>query len=480
MNSRACFDSDSGSPVSIESYGHLSDILPSPLSKRCESDRNDGKIRRKVINDDSSFNCSKCVEPVSTLCGSNEADFLFGAVDYDDDNPEMLVFNYGCDENMFWINGDTDPSDEIQLGRGMRSNRVHTLQMVDPLIKKEDPVRSRKSDRIDPPTKITNSFAKIITLRFFVILEVFALRCAFDHLRRATYRNFKNLSKLSRSSSLRFEQKQMEASFYNAPHIIKRMGYSVDQRRNRVLLVKTLRSWRAIAVTASKLRQKYYIMMIVNRWKLYTDECIDLRRKRDISLLHWATSICKKSFDVLKLHAINCKGERRLAIALQNKVRRVRLSCERDASLRFDAPSMPDSKFKVNPREVLSENLVPLARNYWFDSSTSTSNTRRNFLSQHSQPSPFLLSSLPSDKLTAVLAGIGKPRSRIFLGGQADSSVKNTKDYYQVRFLTASVVDDMISIIEHRDSAAGTGFSRRNQYRFRNAAPQNFHRRYLI
>ena len=477
MNSSACFDSGLESPVSIQSYGDLSDILPPRPSERYESDLDDVHIQRNVSNDDTRIDWPECVEPVSALCGINDANYLYGTVDYCNDDLQMFMIDYSCDENML-RDGDTDVLGEIQLDRDMRSDRIYSSHEFDPSTKKEDPImRSNihkhwKSERIDPPAKN----AKSVTHQFFVILEVFVLRCAFDHLRRAKCTNEDtvcNLNKrrgslspkLSRSSSLRTEQKQPETSPYNVPHAIERMRYNLDERRNQVLVVhrqvlkKALQSWRATVATASKLRQKYYLMMIVNRWQLYTDECVDLRRKRDIALLHWASFRCKKSFDVLKLYAKQSKEQKRLASVLQYKVGRVNLSYERDASLRFVSPSISDSKIKANPSisktvlKVLSDNRVSLARN-WFDNirnpllqagsvSTLTSTMRqsspslqRDFQAQQAQsfvstkcysagmPSPYLLSSVSTDKLNTVLAGtqqrfahgVGRPKSRSISG----------------------------------------------------------------
>ena len=71
----------------------------------------------------------------------------------------------------------------------------------------------------------------------------------------------------------------------------------------RRILDKSLHSWREVTRASLDLRQKYFLMMIFNRWKYYTDECIELRQMRYVALIHWAAVRCKKSFGALKLHA---------------------------------------------------------------------------------------------------------------------------------------------------------------------------------
>ena len=72
---------------------------------------------------------------------------------------------------------------------------------------------------------------------------------------------------------------------------------------HRRILGKSLHSWREATRASLDLRQKYFLMMIFNRWKYYTDECIDLRQMRYVALIHWAAVKCKKSFAALKLNA---------------------------------------------------------------------------------------------------------------------------------------------------------------------------------
>lgn len=72
---------------------------------------------------------------------------------------------------------------------------------------------------------------------------------------------------------------------------------------HRRLLEKSVQTWRKATRAALDRRQKYFLMMIFNRWKYYTDECIELRHMRYRALIHWATVKCKKAFAALKLNA---------------------------------------------------------------------------------------------------------------------------------------------------------------------------------
>lgn len=535
MNSRASFYSDPGSPMSIESYGDLSAIPPSPPSDR-DSDCEYGIIRRNIS-----------VGPVPTPRGSTEENSLSGRSDR---NPHMAIYYENDEEDrfMFLIDGESDASGEIQLGcviSPIRTTHVDPSNKTDSFTEEEDPSmrfnvdRTWKSEQIDPPAINANSAMH----QFFVILEMFAVRCAFDHLRRATDNDEDAVCSLetSSSSSLRFERKRpIPLPGHRSPLNTAMNPYSGrsrlihstcgDRSRNQALVVhrrvleKVLRSWRDITITALKLRQKYFLMMIVNRWKLFADECIDLRQKMYTALLHWANTRMKRSFAVIKLHSKRSKEEKR-----QRTRKLVGLSNERDAfcndaTLRFDTsdlknnflneyrvpavPSVshPDYRFSL-PRNWIGNIRSPLLQSGSISTLTSMRQSyptlQRDFCAQTAQtlrpptfastnchsvvmPSSFL----SNDRHASVMAGsrqrftygIGQPKSgNLFLPnsqasllenlpqfffGQVGSSVRSIKDYHQERFLTASVLDEMISMVEHRHLAAAAGaFFHRNNYR---------------
>ena len=532
MNSRASFYSDLGSPISIESYGDLSPIPPSPPSDR-DSDCEYGIIRRNIS-----------VGPVPTPRGSTEENSLSGRSDR---NPHMAIYYENDEEDrfMFGIDGESDASG-FQLGCVMspiRTTHVDPSNKIHSLTEEEDPSmrfnvdRTWKSGQIDPPARTANSAMH----QFFVILEMFAVRCAFDHLRRATNNDADAVCSLesSSSSSLRFERKRpMPLPGHRSQHNNAMNPYSGrsrlihstcgDRSRNRDLVVhrrvleKVLRSWRDITVTAIKLRQKYLLMMIVNRWKLFADECIDLRQKMYAALLHWANVRMKRSFAVIKLHSKRSKEEKR-----QRTRKLVGLSNERDAScidatLRFDTPSVlknnflneyrgpavpsvshPDYRFSL-PRNWIGNIRSPLLQSGSISTLTSMRQSyptvQRDFCAQTTQtlrPSTFASTNchsvampssfLSNDRHAFVMAGsrqrftygIGQPKSENlflpnsqasvlgpnlqkhaaapFFFGQVGSSVRSIKDYHQERFLTASVLDEMISMVEHRHLTAAAG-----------------------
>jgi hypothetical protein len=532
--------------MSIESYGDLSAIPPPPPSYDGDSDNEKNR-------------CNISVGP----CGSKEENSLSDRSDsksqrdvyYEDDEEDRFMFGCSYDEHVLGIDGDSDASGEIQLDCVMSpiwtttvdpSNKTYSFP------KKEDPLMHsnidrpwRTSERIDPPARNTEANGAMHQcFVFFGILEIFALRCAFDHLRQGSLET-------ERKPPITFPGYRSPLHVMN-PHSGRSQRvhstYTLTyQRRNQALLVhrrvleKVLRSWQVITVTALKLRQNFFLMMIVNRWKLYADECLDLRQKRYTALIHWAKVRCKKSFAVLKLHAKQSKDEKRLATVLQRKSILVGLSNARDAScidasLRLGTTSDPRSKFlneyrgpavpsvpKAAPKGH-PDHRVSLARN-WFDNnrspflqsgpiSTLTSSMRRSspsllrdFRAQTAQtlrppkfaftnycsvgmPSPFLTSSDSNNRQASVIAGssqrfthrIGQPKPGIlFLRntqgptqqaapscfGKVQSSARSMKDYYHERFLIASVLDDMISMIEHRHMSAAAGASfRHNNHRF--------------
>jgi hypothetical protein len=506
MCSRASFYSDLGSPMSIESCGDLSVIPPPPPSDR-DSDCDDGIIR-----------CNISVGPVPTSRGSKEENSLSGS--YTDEDESYASY-------------------EIQLDCVMspiRTTHVDPSNITDTLTKKEDPLmrsnidRTWKSERIDPP-------ARNAMHQFFAILDMFAVRCAFDHMRRATNNDEESVCSLetSSSSTLRFEGKRtIPLPGHRSPLHTVRNPYSGRSRLihstylppynaqvlvvHRRVLENVLRCWRDITVTALKLRQKYFLMIIVNRWKLYADECIDLRQKMYSALLHWANVRMKRSLAVLKLHSTRSKEEKRLATLLQRTTKLVGLSNGRDAScidasLRFSV-SHPDYRFAL-PTNWFDNIRSPLLQSRSISALTSSMRQsyptlQRDFHAQKAQtlrpptfastncysvvmPSSFL----SNDRHASVMAGsrqrftqhgIGQPKSGdLFLHnsqasvlgpnrqkhaaapscfGQVGSSVKGIKDYHHERFLIASVLDEMISMVEHRNLTAAAGaFFYHNNYR---------------
>jgi hypothetical protein len=259
--------------------------------------------------------------------------------------------------------------------------------------------------------------------------------------------------------------------------------------RRRRTLEKVLRSWRDVTLLTMKRRQKYFLMVLFNRWQLYTDECIDARQKRDTALLHWATFKIKKAFVILKLHAkqsqIAREEERKLATSLQRSSNRVGLTNEIDA-LRihrfgktsalqcYRSPALPTAQMSLPSRRI-HDYCATTTRN-WFDSIRPTSSMRqispplgKEFTTKSCvRPTKFYLdgmaspfSSQPSvlyERQTSSIAG-----SNSYFAHGIDpttsrhistlNSSANCLGFHE-RFITSCVLEEMISIVEHRHSLA--------------------------
>jgi hypothetical protein len=259
--------------------------------------------------------------------------------------------------------------------------------------------------------------------------------------------------------------------------------------RRRRTLEKVLRSWRDVTLLTMKRRQKYFLMALFNRWQLYTDECIDARQKRDAALLHWATFKIKKAFVILKLHAMQSQiareEERRLATSLQRSSNRVGLTNEIDALRihRFGktsalncsrSPTLPTVHMSLPSRRI-PDYRASLTRN-WFDSIRPTSSMRQispplgsEFTTKSSvRPTKFYLDGMASpfspqslvsyERQTSAIAG-----SNSYFAHGIDpttsrhistlNSSANCLGFHE-RFITSCVLEEMISIVEHRHSLA--------------------------
>jgi len=282
--------------------------------------------------------------------------------------------------------------------------------------------------------------------------------------------------RISRIERLRLQCKMVEAQAF--------------LRRHRTL-EKVLRSWRDATLLTLKRRQKYFLMALFNRWQLYTDECIEIRQKRDTALLHWATFKIKKAFVILKLHAkqsqIAREEERRLDASLQSSSNRVGLTNEMDAlrKHRFGAPSalncyrgptLPTVQMSLPSRRI-PDYRASSTRN-WFDSIRPTSSMRqisppirREFTTQSSvrptkfysegMTSPFTSqSSVSCERQTSAMAGsnsyfaqdIDPTTSRQNFHLTFNSSA-NCLGFHE-RFITSCILDEMIAIVEHKHSTA--------------------------
>lgn len=116
-----------------------------------------------------------------------------------------------------------------------------------------------------------------------------------------------------RRALIEWAEKKKLISWYNS--ILQARALMVHRR----ILEKSLHSWREVTKAALEFRQKYFLMMIFNRWKCYTDECIDLRQMRYIALIHWASVKCKKTFVALKINATRNKEANTVTSLIRSK-----------------------------------------------------------------------------------------------------------------------------------------------------------------
>mmetsp|Transcript_38547 Transcript_38547/g.80776 ORF Transcript_38547/g.80776 Transcript_38547/m.80776 type:complete len:830 (-) Transcript_38547:50-2539(-) len=167
-----------------------------------------------------------------------------------------------------------------------------------------------------------------------VVLKMFSLRCAFDHWRREmNYEGgngfrLKDFSPIFRGiappCSGASAMRRYRQAFQNVTRFIQQatirstmvswknatLEARASMARRRFLEKQVFYSWRDLTVIAVGLRQRYFLMIVVNRWRLYAEECIDLRRKRYSALVHWATVKVVKAFTALKLHAKERKARK--------------------------------------------------------------------------------------------------------------------------------------------------------------------------
>ena len=130
---------------------------------------------------------------------------------------------------------------------------------------------------------------------------------------------------------------------------------SIVRRR---LTKQVLLAWREASNKAFELRRRYFLMMLLNRWRLYTEECIDLRQMRYTALVYWATVKCAKAFAALKTNAEQSKKEKKHRTSLHSSSAIKRLGCDvgdmgtirgqRHVQNRSVTPSTRDSRYKCS------------------------------------------------------------------------------------------------------------------------------------
>lgn len=500
----------------------LSDIPPPPQSDGFDSEDCDAALTIcRIASNAEDKNSSIGSDDGSVKSVESVISTRFESHDETDNDPQMI--------NYFENDGDYD----------------YDGSLSDCSIEEDNSLNSPQHRERSSPAHTT--MYHLHTLQtFVVILEAFGLRCAFDHWMRG--RNDEvddecyssNNSSISTPMVLDDSLDSYHSSIFSSSEILlndlflkESWKYNMDQKinharaftvidsvlstasirgalfvwaeisrieklrlqckmveaqallRRRRNLQKVLRSWRDVTLLTMKRRQKYFLMVLSNRWQLYTEECIDAQKKRDTALLHWAAFKIKKAFVILQLHAkqsqIQIAEEKRLAASLRSSSNRVGLTNQIDAFRmhRFGIPStlhcyrsptLPTAHMYLPSRRI-PDYRASSSRN-WFDSIRPTSSMRhispplrKEFTTQSSvRPTKFYSEGMalpfttqPSvlcERQTTALAesnsyfahGIDPTTSR------HDSTFNSSANYqgFHERFITSCVLEEMIAKVEHK------------------------------
>jgi hypothetical protein len=74
----------------------------------------------------------------------------------------------------------------------------------------------------------------------------------------------------------------------------------VAKSRSIMVIKRCIQAWRAHTANAIKKRQQFFLMMIFNRWMLFTQDRVEQKEKEIVALMHWASTVCSKAFDGLR------------------------------------------------------------------------------------------------------------------------------------------------------------------------------------
>jgi hypothetical protein len=69
--------------------------------------------------------------------------------------------------------------------------------------------------------------------------------------------------------------------------------------------------WRVYAANAINKRRECFLMMLFNRWRLWTEERVEEKEKEHVALMHWASSLCLKTFCGLRVIVKQSKERRK-------------------------------------------------------------------------------------------------------------------------------------------------------------------------
>ena len=260
----------------------------------------------------------------------------------DDDStlfPESVRLDYSSISSEDFYNLGTSSSNHFD-----RSHVISTSSSVRTRLQPTNTSLVSISTKLDPPARVNDALQTCSS-----ILNLFGLRCAFDHWRREV--NEEEI--LSCSSSLlsadsievtsihQLDSPSSEHKLNLVLKIVKKSAFSTlksnmhaKRRFNKALVLlhhaiqqatvrhglyswantvweqsmletqdlrflkKSFDLWRKLVFEAMEMRQWLWKMTIFNRWRLITDESIELRQKEYMSLVHWANLILVISANV--------------------------------------------------------------------------------------------------------------------------------------------------------------------------------------
>ncbi|KAL3792675.1 hypothetical protein HJC23_009403 [Cyclotella cryptica] len=205
-------------------------------------------------------------------------------------------------------------------------------------------------------------------LSLMIVARTFALRCGFDHWKCAGAKTSKHLlleksllsSELARKlfdvlehTAMKFTTRsafcilkyrtEQRKHYYDAFQVLSKIFFGaqlrvsfrcwIDKQRRflakhsalnnhiTTALIKRVKHcflwWRSHTANKIRRRQACFLMMVFNRWRIYAEERIAENQKRHDALIHWATALCSKAFEIWRSNAQQIK----------QRIRRTSYSC---------------------------------------------------------------------------------------------------------------------------------------------------------
>ena len=292
------------------------------------------------------------------------------------------------------------------------------------------------------------------------------------------------------------------------------------------LMQQCLYRWKVYTTKSILRRQEFFLMMVFNRWRLWTEDEIEKRENERIALVHWATALYSKVFRCLIEHARQNREGRQSSCIYQSRfisppaktipnfsrslLRNWDNTATRPLSKSYRSPQKStefnetpnifsrtstsrnafQNRRRQNSLDEMSCASLPYQNSLQLDLQQTLSKdsnrifdaftTRNSYTGIGGSPSPFrnLFSSLNEKprvqpKLSHKFArndnsafnisfsaptnyatGTTRMRASCSSGGDLYSmsspSVSSTKTLFKVKYEIASMLDEMVSIVEQR------------------------------